>query len=142
MTRVVLDTSVIIKWFSPEEEDSNEANLILEAIHSGRVEIVLPYFAQLEIANILRLGKKFSREETKKYLIDFFNLSLVFVEINQQYILEISTISYSTNITSYDAAFVAVANRWNIPLFTADYKHHKKSVSKNIIWLKEWKGKL
>ena len=53
----------------------------------------------------------------------------------------ITNLMYKHNLASYDAAFVTLADSKNIPLFTADYKHHQKSISKNIIWLKEWKGK-
>ena len=62
MKRLVADTSVIIKWFDQQEEDSQKANLILEAIHKREIELVLPHFAQLEIANILQQTKKFSQE--------------------------------------------------------------------------------
>ena len=141
MNKVVVDTSVIIKWFSPEEETEKALDL-LRPITASRIDLILPHFTQLEISNILRLGKKFLQTKTDKCLVDFFDLLPRFVEIDQNYSLEISNLSYAHNLASYDAAFIAVANRWNIPLFTADYKHHQKSISKNIIWLKEWKGKL
>ncbi len=138
----VLDTSVIIKWFDLDEDDSNKAGSLLTAANLGDIQVVLPHFTQLEVANILRLGKKFPEEKTKDCLINFLNLEPNFVEINRDYLLEISRLSYAENIASYDASFVIVADQHNIPLFTADYKHHQKSISKNIVWLKEWKGKL
>lgn len=141
MNKVVVDTSVIIKWFSSEEE-SEKAQDLLRPITASRTELILPHFAQLEISNILRLGKKFLQVKTDKCIVDFFDLLPRFVEIDKDYSLEISSLAYNHNLASYDAAFVAVANRWNIPLFTADYKHHQKSISKNIVWLKEWQGKL
>lgn len=141
MNGVVIDTSVIIKWFSPEEE-SEKARVLLRLIIEGKIDLVLPHFSQLEISNILRLGKKNSQAQTDKFISDFFDLIPFFVEIDKNYSLEISNLAYTHNLVVYDAAFVAVANRWNIPLFTADYHHHQKPISKNIIWLKEWKGKL
>ena len=73
---------------------------------------------------------------------DFYALRPEFIEIDQTYALKISSLLFEHKITSYDAAFLAVADFWNAPLFTADYSHHSKNLSKNIVWLKEWKGKL
>ena len=141
MNKVVIDTSVIIKWFSSEEE-SEKAQDLLRPITASEVDLILPHFAQLEVSNILRLGKNLLQAQTDKCIIDFFDLLPRFVEIDKSFSLEISSLAYAHNLAAYDAAFIAVANRWNIPLFTADYKHHQKSISKNIVWLKEWKEKL
>lgn len=140
MKNVVIDSSVIIKWLA-DEEDSEKAKMLLQLVGTNQVSLILPNFAQLEVVNILRLGKNFSKEDTDQKIIDFFDLSPKFIEIDKDYSLGISNLVYAHNLASYDAAFIAIANRWDIPLITADYKHHQKSISKNIIWLKEWKGK-
>lgn len=141
MKSAVIDVSVIIKWFA-DEEDSQKAKALLQFVGTNQVSLILPNFAQLEIINTLKLSKNFSIEEINLKIIDFFNLLPKFVEIDKDYSLEISSLIFTHNLASYDAAFIAVANRWDIPLFTADYKHHLKSISKNIAWLKEWKGKV
>lgn len=141
MNEIVLDTSVIIKWFEKEKE-SDKAGFLLDAITSGKARMILPGFAQLEIVNILRLGKDFPAEKASKLIVDFFDLDPEFVEIDKRYALQISSLSYKSDITSYDAAFIAVSNQWNIPLFTADYKHHKKAISPHIVWLSEWDGRI
>ncbi len=142
MSGIVLDTSVIIKWFDSLEEDSDKADLLLSAIQSGEMELVLPHFAQLEIANILRLGKNFLEEKTKTFLTDFSNLEPKCAAFNPRQLLEISKMGYRENITSYDCSFVVASNFHDIPLFTADYGHHKKELSDRIVWLKEWNGKV
>ena len=142
MKRLVADTSVIIKWIDQQEEDSQKANLILEAIHKREIELVLPHFAQLEIANILQQTKKFSQERTKEGLVNFFGLDPIFVTLGKRNLLDILKIGYEAGITPYDSSFIFAADSNNIPLFTADYKHHQKSISPNIIWLSEWNGKL
>lgn len=141
MNSAVIDVSVIIKWFA-NEQDSQKARVLLQLVGTNQTKMILPNFAQLEVINTLKLGKNFSRAEIDQKIIDFFDLLPEFVEIDKDYSLEISTLIETYYLASYDASYIAVANRWHIPLITADYKHHKKSISKNIIWLKDWNGKL
>lgn len=44
------------------------------------------------------------------------------------------------SLTIYDAVFIAAAEIEKIPLLTADYKHHKKEMSKFITWMEDWKA--
>jgi predicted nucleic acid-binding protein len=40
-------------------------------------------------------------------------------------------------LTVYDAIYVALADMLEIPLVTADEKHHRRQISKNIVYLKD-----
>ncbi len=141
MINLVADTSVIIKWFSPEE-DWEKAAKIAEMVADKKAKIVLPQSVPLELINALHFGNKFPLEKTIECLIAFFDLQPELVSIDKLSAQKVTRFSYDVNLTSYDAAFLIIAEERGIKLFTADYKHHQKSISKNIVWLSEWKGKL
>jgi predicted nucleic acid-binding protein len=49
----------------------------------------------------------------------------------------LTELMYGGKLTSYDAVFVNLAEDRQLPLVTADYKHHQKTVSANIVCLSE-----
>lgn len=142
MTNLVLDTSIIVKWFDENEDEFTKAADLLGLVSRGEVHLVLPCFAQLELINVLKHGKKLPQTKIDEDIADFFALQPEFIEIDDMYAIKISDLLAKYKISSYDAAFLAVAANWEVPLFTADYLHHQKDLSKNIIWLKDWNGKL
>lgn len=141
MTRLVIDNSVIVKWFY-EEEDSDKALDLLQKIESGQFELNLPSLAVIELINSLKFGKKEKTKETIEVVDKFFKLEPRLIEVNKKTAFEISNLTQVPNLTAFDALYIAVADQQRILLFTADYKHHKKSISGNIIWLSEWNGKI
>lgn len=141
MIDFVADTSVVVKWFYPED-DYEKAEFLLKDIRSKKARLVLPASSPLELLNVLYLSKKFSVEMTIQSINSFFDLEPELVAIDKILALSSVNLAYEQYLPSYDAAFISLATQRNIPLFTADYKHHKKEISKNIVWLSEWKGKL
>lgn len=141
MTDVCLDTSTLVKWFYPEE-DSDKALLILKLCEKSSAFLTGPDITSVELANSLLLGKGFGRAETINAITKLFSLEPDFITSDEMVIESVTRIAFDHKLTTYDSLFIAISELRDIPLFTADYKHHKKSVSKNIVWLKEWKGKL
>lgn len=139
MRSIIVDTSVVIKWyFDIEEQELEKANLVYNLISEGEVLLVEPEIVLLEIANSAKFSKHASESECQRIISSFKEICEKLVELPK--ISSIVENMYAGQIQSYDAVFVALANQLNFPLITADYKHHKKDSSKNIIWLKEWKG--
>ena len=141
MNRLVVDNSVVLKWFY-KENDSDKALELLELIQNLNITLILPSLAVVELVNSLRFGKKADPVKANEVTNKFFSLEPELLAVDLESSLRLSKIVHLNNITVYDAIYVLVAEEKNIPLFTADYNHHKKSISKNIVWLKEWKGKL
>lgn len=139
MSDFLIDTSVVIKWFTPEI-DSEKARVLLDLISKQENQLILPNFAQLELVNVLKIGKGFGPSQIEQAINTFFDLNPHFVEIDRQYALNISDLMDEKRITSYDAAFIVLSREWNLPVFTADYQHFEKSP--NVIWLSEWNGKI
>ena len=141
MLNVIVDSSVVTKWYFEEnEEDVEAARQLLQFVKSGEYRLVAPQITLLELANVVKFSKKQSQKKClaavslyEQLLDSLAPLPSIDLIINQ---------IYKQNLTSYDAVFTTLAINMDISLITADYKHHQKFISKNIIWLKEWNGKV
>lgn len=122
--------------------DSNKALELLYILNDSKLNLVTLDFTPAELANSLHLGKKFELGDTLKSLDKFYSLDPEVILFEKDLTKKSAIIAYQSGITIYDAAYVALSNLKRIPLFTADYKHHKKSISPHIIHLKEWNGKI
>lgn len=64
---IVLDASIILKWFIAEEDDNLAENMKKEFV-LGKEEIAVPEFLLVEVANVLRYKPSFNKEITKDAL--------------------------------------------------------------------------
>jgi len=135
----VLDSSVLVKWFSPyDEEHRNKALSILNLYKEGKIDLCIPELAICEVSNALRYNKNFNESEVKDILKFFMNLELIIINLSEDIINNSLGISYEDNITVYDAVFIALSNALKIPLITANPKHLKAKAGRNIILLQEF----
>lgn len=131
--KVVLDTSVIVKWFVNETE-SDKANNLLQIVTRGKLSIVIPDMALAEITNAIRFTKVIACERCQMHIQNLFNIEPEIITL-KEIIQKVVALVYATELTSYDASFIVIAEEMHIPLITADYKHHRQEISKNILWL-------
>lgn len=138
MRNIIVDTSVVTKWYAQEKEgDLKQAFRLLEACSDGKLSLICPTIILLELANVLYLGKKLDQTLCLDSVRSFEKLCTKLLDVdNTKHIVKTM---YDHKLASYDAAFVSLAVQENVPLVTADYKHHKKSISPYIVWLSEWK---
>ncbi|MCE5329911.1 type II toxin-antitoxin system VapC family toxin [bacterium] len=135
----VLDSSVLVKWFSPyDEEHRDKALSLLNLYKEGKIDLYIPELAICEISNALRYNKNLNESEVKDILKSFMSLELLTVNLNADIIDKSLGISYEDNITVYDAIFIALSNILKIPLITANPKHLKVKAGRNIILLHEF----
>ena len=121
MNRIVLDTSVAVKWFF-EEEDERHAASIAANIRGDALEAIVPEFFYVECANAFRgkIKKKIcSLEEAHRAFSVLQNLplkrhlheDLADIALDHAAIYDISV---------YDALYVSLAEIYAAPLITAD----------------------
>lgn len=137
MKRYVLDTSVVIKWFSEQDEDDLEKALaVRDGIFEGTYSIIVPDLLLYELANALRHNPRFNSEDVGIAVQSVIEMGFD-IRIAEGGILERSIhTAYKFNITVYDACFLAVAHIENRPLITADDKLAKRAKGfKNLIRL-------
>jgi len=134
MKKYILDTSVVVKWFS-QEEGTDEAEGWLKLLEKQEAEIYLPALVKYELANALLKGKKLFYKEAELALKIFYSLPLIFVEEN----LELAELSYKfaekLGISYYDACFLALAKTQKAILVTANPRHHQKIAGLEVISL-------
>ena len=117
---VVLDTSVIVKWFFKDDEKNiKKADLILKQYLNNEIKIIIPELSAFELANVLR-NKIQKYQNVNLEIIDrLYNLGIIF-NIDKE-ILKIATkIAADINESVYDCIFIATAERFNCKLVTDD----------------------
>lgn len=134
MEKVVLDTSVVVKWFVAEK-DSKKALKLLRSYQNERLKIFLPEIASLELANALFFGAGYQGEILQDALHAFYSLKFSLVPLNEAFIQGARPYMENYQIAIYDALFIFLADQLGISLITADKKHHQKKFSKQIKFL-------
>jgi len=134
MKKYILDTSVVVKWFS-QEEGTDKAEGWLKLLEKQEEEIYLPALVKYELANALLKGKKLSYKEAELALKIFYSLPLIFVEEN----LGLAKLSYKFTekfgISYYNACFLALAKTEKAILVTANSRHQQKIAGLKIVSL-------
>jgi len=140
--RLVVDASIIAKWFV-EEEGSEAAQRIRDKYIKGEVEIIAPQLILFETLNALRYKELFTEPEIKEIseALDAYSLNLY--PLTGKYAEKTIEVAFTNNITIYDSSYISLALVENTHVYTADEKlikslgeDHQKIV-KNIKELKE-----
>ena len=130
----ILDSSVIIKWFSHKNEKHVEkALVILNLLKEQKVKIFIPELSLYEISNALRFNNNFTRHEVSQILKTLMDLELNILFLNREIIDTALEFAYKESITVYDAVFMAISFILKIPLITANPKHQKLTKTRNIM---------
>jgi len=135
----ILESSVIFKWFSYENEKNvDKALSILDMYRENKLEIIIPELVIYEVSNALRYNNNFSSIETRKIISTLINLELNTIGLSSRVIDSTIRIAYEENITIYDAVFISLSNIMKIPLISANPRHHKLLKRRNIISLEDF----
>ncbi|MBS3098725.1 type II toxin-antitoxin system VapC family toxin [Candidatus Pacearchaeota archaeon] len=128
---IILDASVVIKWFT-EEVDHEKAKQIRDDFINQKLSIILPDLALYEIANALRYNPKFTKEDVDNAINSILDMDLTITVPTTNVLFRASEIAFKTNSTFYDSFYAALASELNAEFITADKKLHmriKKSVT-------------
>ena len=139
-TNIILDCSVIAKWFFPSEENSEIALKIRDLFLAKEISISVPLLIYYEVNNLirtaiknLRINKTLAKEAYKGFL------ELNFVTYSSKELMEIALEkAISLDVSSYNASYLALAEYLKIPFITADQKLIDKSKSDLIQNLKSF----
>lgn len=131
---MVLDASVVIKWFKPDEK-SDAADELLAAHAAGREEIVVPTLLLYEFTNALWYSKRLTANDIAAALDALNGVKLRYVSPDRELLVDAVRMSGATQLSTYDAAYVALARCLNCRLVTADQKLAQKAKSLGAIEL-------
>jgi predicted nucleic acid-binding protein len=117
---VVLDSSVVIKWFRRYEVLGEQALQLRQAYLDGHLFIHVPDLLIYEIANVLRYKPDMDETEVQQALQSLFDMKIRIEHIEPEATARAVEMAYSYNITVYDAVFAALAEQLEAHFITVD----------------------
>ncbi|HLB95703.1 MAG TPA: type II toxin-antitoxin system VapC family toxin [Patescibacteria group bacterium] len=137
---LVVDSSVIIKWFvKQDEQDRAQALWLKNQFLKGQLSLVVPDLVFYEISNVLKTKKEFRRELVRKAIRLLFLYPFQTIWPSSALFLTASKIAYSHELTIYDAVYLALAQELGCPFLTADQKLQVKRKNLLVYSLKDFK---
>ncbi|MCK5522703.1 MAG: type II toxin-antitoxin system VapC family toxin [Thiomargarita sp.] len=142
MKEMVIDSSVVIKWFVVEPY-STEAQRILKQYQKGSISLLAPDFINAEVGNIVWKKHRIQnlKAEDAQQIIDTFR-TLDFTLTSTADLLDHAyRLAVVHQRTVYDMLYVALSVREQCPFVTADEKLVNAIGRKftNMVWIAEWK---
>lgn len=117
---IVLDTSVVIKWFRQGEILAGEALALRDAYLEGQAQVTLPSLLAYELANVLRYKSDLSTAQVADAVQSLFDMGLEWVPPSPRMMRRAVAIAREFDVTVYDAAFACLAESVGSTLITAD----------------------
>lgn len=138
--KVVIDSSVALKWRLRDEDALDEADALLDDVLAGKVELLTPSLFDYEITSALKMAvvrSRLSEIDAQSALADywaykierrdFFSLQALAFQLANQY-----------QRSTYDATYLALAQSEGVDLLTGD-KRLFNAVNPVLNWVK-WIG--
>lgn len=129
---VVVDASVVVKWFV-EEEGSREARLLRGAYANGLIDVAAPSLLLYEVLNALKCSGAFGEEELKEVAKTIEDFQITLYNLQGEFAAKSVELAMRKGLTIYDASYVALAQTLNTELYTADEKLIRKTQRSNIV---------
>jgi predicted nucleic acid-binding protein len=137
---VVLDSSVVVKWFRRYETLQEQALQLRRAYLDGHLSIYVPDLLIYEIANVLRYKPDMNECRVQQAVQSLFDMRIGIEHIGSEAIQKVVKIAYSYGVTVYDAVFAVLAEQLEADFITADqrlvqklhdvpYVHHLASLA-------------
>ncbi len=121
--RMVVDSSVALKWWLEDEEFVVESRDILKKVVAEEIELLVPELWFYEISNGLNVAIR-RQIISKKLGLEFVVEELQSIRVTQVpivfHLLEIFKVAQKYNCTVYDIAYLIIAEQEEIPLVTGD----------------------
>ena len=125
MSEVVIDASVVVKWFV-KEEWSEEAEALRDDYAAGTIDLASSAIMPFEVLNALRYSGAFGEDELVEASEILEDLQVTLYELKGDYARETVKLAMRKGITIYDASYVALAIVRDCVLWTADEKLLRK----------------
>ena len=140
MKRLVIDASVVLKWYLTDEEYGEKALNLLTKYISNELDFLAPSLLEYEVVNGLIIAQKRGRIKEEKILLaidGFMDLNIKLKDLSQLYprVLYYCKI-YNRSV--YDASYLATAESEGIAMITGD-KRLYNAVKEDLKWVK-WLG--
>lgn len=128
MISVVLDSSVIVKWFLSGEPEGERALAIRERVVRGSIDALAPTHGRLEVCDALRKAARQGRFRIDDLAAAARAVVAFDIWVDDGPLLERGAeLATELEVSVYDAVFLALAEQRGAPLLTADAQLHGRA---------------
>ena len=121
MTSLLVDTSVLVKWFhSAGEAELREAHALRDAHIADEIDASISDLALDEVGNVLVRASGWSGDEVADQLDDLLVIFGTPLLSSPEWLRDAADLAASHRLTFYDAAWAAAARGLGMPLVSAD----------------------
>jgi predicted nucleic acid-binding protein len=129
----VLDASLALQWFLEDEADRKYSLAVLVSLSEKRALVPLLWF--YEVGNGLLMAhrrKRITLDQIGGFLTRLKALPMDAAQQTPSEILDLPALAQSHSLTNYDAAYLALAKQYNLPLATMDASLRRAAVSAGV----------
>lgn len=121
MTRLLVDTSVLIKWFhSDGEGELSEARALRSAHASGELTAHVLDLALYEVGNVLTRALRWSAADVADQLDDLHAILGPALVMSPLWLRRAATLASDHTLSFYDASWAATAQELGLSFISAD----------------------
>ena len=123
MTTLLVDTSVLIKWFhAAGEGELAEARALRTAHLAGEVAAHVLDLAMYEVGNVLTRGLQWTAEDVANQLDDLRVICGTPLVATAEWLRDAATLATDHGLSFHDASWAAAARGLAVPLISADQR--------------------
>ena len=133
MSDLVLDASLTLQWFLEDEANREYSLAVLESLSEKRALVPILWF--YEVGNGLMMAyrrKRIAFDQISGFLTRLKALPIDAARQTPSDLLELPIIANTRGLTNYDAAYLALAMRFNLPLATNDSNLRNAAVAASV----------
>ena len=117
MSEAVLDASVVVHWFQPQQEGRGpEAHSLRVEFEAGQLRVLAPPLLWLEVTNVAARRWHWPEAQLGRLAAAWPGLGFELIEPDPAFVAQWA----GEGLTAYDAAYVALAKETGAPLITDD----------------------
>ena len=139
MSEIVIDASVVVKWFI-EEIDSDKARFLRDKFIDGKIELTVPSLLYFEVLNALKYSQLFDQSELDDAGESLENYGFNVITIKDEIRKHMIRVAVDHEMSIYDASYLGLSIGLGKIYYTADEKIIKKlpsTLKKNVKNLKQ-----